>query len=81
MIFCGPPLRRTTTKAEAADISADEIFVSDGAKCDCSNIQEIFGQDNRIAVCDPVYPVLCGFQRNGGKSRGVDPGKKKCFPM
>lgn len=39
------------------DIRADEIFVSDGAKCDCSNIQEIFSQDNRIAVCDPVYPV------------------------
>jgi LL-diaminopimelate aminotransferase len=39
------------------DISSDEIFVSDGAKCDCGNIQEIFGTDNRIAVCDPVYPV------------------------
>lgn len=39
------------------DIYADEIFVSDGAKCDCSNIQEIFSQDNKIAVCDPVYPV------------------------
>lgn len=39
------------------DIRADEIFVSDGAKCDCSNIQEIFSQDNKIAVCDPVYPV------------------------
>lgn len=39
------------------DISADEIFVSDGAKCDVGNIQEIFGQDNIVAVCDPVYPV------------------------
>lgn len=39
------------------DISAEEIFVSDGAKCDCGNIQEIFGQDNLVAVCDPVYPV------------------------
>ncbi len=38
-------------------IEADEIFVSDGAKCDSGNIQEIFAQDNRIAVCDPVYPV------------------------
>ena len=38
-------------------ISADEIFVSDGAKCDSGNIQEIFGIENRIAVCDPVYPV------------------------
>lgn len=44
-------------KAHGCDISADEIFVSDGAKCDCANIQEIFSLDNRIAVCDPVYPV------------------------
>jgi LL-diaminopimelate aminotransferase len=39
------------------DISADEIFVSDGSKCDCGNILEIFGMDNKIAVGDPVYPV------------------------
>lgn len=39
------------------DISPDEIFISDGAKSDCGNIQEIFGTDNRVAVCDPVYPV------------------------
>ncbi|HIU75727.1 MAG TPA: LL-diaminopimelate aminotransferase [Candidatus Pelethocola excrementipullorum] len=44
-------------RMRGCEISADEIFVSDGAKCDCSNIQEIFSQDNRIAVCDPVYPV------------------------
>ena len=36
------------------DIRPDEIFVSDGAKCDSSNIQEIFSVDNKIAVCDPV---------------------------
>ena len=39
------------------DISADEILVSDGAKCDCGNIQELFGLDVKIAVGDPVYPV------------------------
>lgn len=39
------------------DIHADEIFVSDGAKCDVGNIQEIFGLENKVAVCDPVYPV------------------------
>ena len=44
-------------KARGCNIEADEIFVSDGAKCDCSNIQEIFSLDNKIAVCDPVYPV------------------------
>ena len=54
-------LRDTIAKNDyqdrGCDISSDEIFVSDGAKCDCSNIQEIFSLDNKIAVCDPVYPV------------------------
>lgn len=39
------------------DISADEIFISDGSKGDCGNIQELFGQDNVAAITDPVYPV------------------------
>ena len=43
--------------ARGCKIEEDEIFVSDGAKCDSGNIQEIFAKDNRIAVCDPVYPV------------------------
>lgn len=42
---------------KGVDISADEIFVSDGAKTDCSNIVDLFSLDNIIAVCDPVYPV------------------------
>lgn len=44
-------------RARGCEIAADEIFVSDGAKCDVGNIQEIFGISNRVAVCDPVYPV------------------------
>ena len=44
-------------QARGCQIEADEIFVSDGAKCDSGNIQEIFAIDNKIAVCDPVYPV------------------------
>lgn len=44
-------------KARNCHIEEDEIFVSDGAKSDSGNIQEIFGPDCRIAVCDPVYPV------------------------
>jgi LL-diaminopimelate aminotransferase len=43
--------------ARGAKIEPDEIFVSDGAKCDCGNIQEIFATDIRIAIPDPVYPV------------------------
>lgn len=44
-------------QARGCDVSADEIFVSDGSKCDCGNILDIFGHDNTIAVTDPVYPV------------------------
>jgi len=44
-------------KARGCDVFADEIFVSDGAKSDSGNIQEIFDVNNKIAVCDPVYPV------------------------
>ena len=43
--------------ARGIDISADEIFISDGAKSDCGNIVDILGDDNVIAVCDPIYPV------------------------
>ena len=42
---------------EAVKISPEEIFVSDGSKCDSSNILDILGKDNSIAVTDPVYPV------------------------
>ncbi len=44
-------------KKRGCDIEPDEIFVSDGAKSDCGNIQEIFDKDNVVAVTDPVYPV------------------------
>lgn len=43
--------------ARGCKIESDEIFVSDGSKCDCGNIQEIFSQDIRLAIPDPVYPV------------------------
>ena len=44
-------------QARGAKIAADEIFVSDGAKCDTGNIQELFSIDARVAIPDPVYPV------------------------
>ncbi|RFP60211.1 MAG: LL-diaminopimelate aminotransferase [Limnothrix sp. CACIAM 69d] len=44
-------------QARGCDIDASEIFISDGSKCDCGNILDIFGNDNTIAVTDPVYPV------------------------
>ena len=56
-----PFLRETIAKndyqSRGCDISADEIFVSDGAKSDSADIQELFAADVKIAVCDPVYPV------------------------
>lgn len=44
-------------KARGVDLDKSEIFVSDGAKSDCGNIGDIFSVENRVAVCDPVYPV------------------------
>lgn len=44
-------------QARGCEIEADEIFISDGSKCDTGNILDIFGKNNRIAVTDPVYPV------------------------
>jgi len=44
-------------RARGLQVADDEIFVSDGSKCDCGNILDIFGHQNRIAVMDPVYPV------------------------
>lgn len=59
-------------QARGCDVSADEIFVSDGAKCDCGNIQEIFSKDNKIAVCDPVYPVYVDTNVMAGRTGTYD---------
>ena len=54
------------------EIAPDEIFVSDGAKCDSGNIQEIFSVDNKIAVCDPVYPVYVDTNVMAGRTGTYD---------
>lgn len=59
-------------RARGCDIAADEIFVSDGAKCDSGNIQEIFSVDNKIAVCDPVYPVYVDTNVMAGRTGTYD---------
>ena len=59
-------------KKRGCNISADEIFVSDGAKCDSANIQEIFGLNNKIAVCDPVYPVYVDSNVMAGRTGVYD---------
>lgn len=59
-------------EARGCDIHADEIFVSDGAKSDSGNIQELFSQDSRIAVCDPVYPVYVDSNVMAGRTGTYD---------
>ena len=55
--FLRENIARVDFQDRGADISANEVFVSDGAKCDTGNIQEIFSTDIHIAIPDPVYPV------------------------
>ena len=54
--------------ARGIDISADEVFVSEGAKSDCANIGDIFSTDNVVAVCDPVYPVYVDTNAMAGRA-------------
>ncbi len=64
-------------KARGVDISIDEIFVSDGAKSDSGNIGDIFDVDNRIAVCDPVYPVYVDSNAMSGRTGEYDKATEK----
>jgi len=67
-------IARHDFQARGCDISADEIFVSDGSKCDSSNILDILGPDNRIAVTDPVYPVYVDSNVMAGRTGQADDG-------
>ena len=62
--------------ARDCDIDIDEIFVSDGAKSDSGNIQEIFSRDNKVAVCDPVYPVYVDTNVMAGRAGDYDSDKE-----
>ncbi len=62
-------------QSRSADISPDEIFVSDGAKCDTANIQELFAQDIRVAIPDPVYPVYLDTNVMAGRTGTYDDGR------
>ena len=59
-------------KARGVDIAPDEIFISDGAKSDCGNIVDLFGPDNKVAVCDPVYPVYVDTNAMSGRAGVYD---------
>ncbi|WP_411682759.1 LL-diaminopimelate aminotransferase [Clostridium thailandense] len=59
-------------RSRGVDISIDEVFVSDGINCDVGNIQEIFSVDNKIAICDPVYPVYIDTNVMAGRTGTYD---------
>lgn len=59
-------------QARGCDVSADEIFVSDGSKCDCGNILDILGRGNTIAIADPVYPVYVDTNVMAGNTGSAD---------
>jgi len=62
-------------RARGVDISIDEVFISDGAKCDSGNIQELFSKDIKIAVPDPVYPVYVDSNVMAGRTGKFNQGR------
>ena len=77
--FLREPIAEYDFQSRGADISADEIFISDGAKCDTGNIQEIFSADCIIALPDPVYPVYSDTNVMAGRSGEFLEGKFSNF--
>ena len=70
--FLRSAMAKNDYQERGCDIRADEIFISDGAKCDSGNIQEIFAKNNMIAVCDPVYPVYVDTNVMAGRTGTYD---------
>ena len=69
--FCGRRSWKTPQYA-GLGISADEVFISDGSKCDTGNILDIFGKGNVIAITDPVYPVYVDTNVMAGNTGDAD---------
>lgn len=67
-LFLREAIAKHDFKDRGCDISPDEIFVSDGAKCDTGNMQEIFAESDVVAVTDPVYPVYVDSNVMAGRS-------------
>jgi LL-diaminopimelate aminotransferase len=70
--FLVDAIRRSDYADRGIEVGADEIFVSDGSKCDAGNLQELFAADARIAVTDPVYPVYVDANVMAGRTGEVD---------
>ncbi len=73
--FLREAIARHDFQARGAEISADEVFVSDGAKCDTGNFQELFSAEITIAVPDPVYPVYVDTNVMAGRTGGWSHGR------
>lgn len=71
--FLREAIAKNDYKDRGCHIEADEIFVSDGAKCDVGNIQEIFSLNNKVAICDPVYPVYVDTNVMAGRTGNFNP--------
>src|SRR4029077_7931277 len=78
--FLRSEIARHDYRDHKVDIADDEIFVSDGSKCDCGYILDILGNQNKIAIADPVYPVYVdtnvmaghtGLAREDGNYEGI----------
>ncbi|MDJ0808289.1 MAG: LL-diaminopimelate aminotransferase [Gammaproteobacteria bacterium] len=73
--FLREAIAQNDFQARGCDIAADEVFVSDGAKCDSGNFQEIFATDITVAIPDPVYPVYVDTNVMAGRSGEASDGR------
>jgi LL-diaminopimelate aminotransferase len=73
--FLREAIAQNDFQARGCQISPDEIFVSDGSKCDCGNIQELFANDVRLAIPDPVYPVYVDTNVMAGRTGANHDGR------
>lgn len=73
--FLREAIAKNDFQARGADIKADEIFISDGAKCDTGNFQEILSTDIRVAIPDPVYPVYLDTNVMAGRTGNYADGR------
>ncbi|MBU0987349.1 MAG: LL-diaminopimelate aminotransferase [Proteobacteria bacterium] len=73
--FLREKIAQNDYQSRGADINPDEIFVSDGSKCDTANMQELFATDIRLAIPDPVYPVYLDTNVMAGRTGSFDGGR------
>jgi LL-diaminopimelate aminotransferase len=74
-LFLRESIAREDYQARGADIDPDEIFISDGAKCDTGNIQELFSPSTKVAIPDPVYPVYLDTNVMAGRTGDFADGR------